>query len=730
MALVNPNHPIHPSFDERISVKVEGQLPQFVKEDHTTFVSFMEAYYEYLEQTGKPYEIIGNLHNYSNVDKTTDEFLKYFKTQFGNDIPEAVFTNANKSFILKHLRDFYRNKGSEKSFQFLFRLLYKEEIDFYYPGKDMLRVSDGRYNKSEIIRVIDTSGSDAVFNLTGKKITGTTSGSTAIVETIVNENIGTFVVSTIFLSGVVGIFSIGEVISDGENSFITGGMVTDYTITNPGNNYSLGSVIPITNSGVSTAGTFIKVDTLSTGWVSSYTINSGGTGYVVGDKLTIDNTNNMALDGRTASILVKEVDGSGTITSLEIEHGGRGYKIVPVITGGGTGTNVDVTLLGSGIGGIKTLNIVNGGYGYTSDSILDFSSLGDGTATGVAKIGAYEDSFSKGFSSDDGFLSAPKYIQDSKYYQLFSYVLKCENTIDRWRDVIKRIVHPAGLSLFGNFQMVSRVNTGLKITGIPQRRDYKIIFHSGAVPPVVLNLKVDSCEGRTIEYYPVAEDDEQEEDTTLSNSNNISSTQDDGFLPEGGTLSVDDGSIVRDFYYAPTKCQIYEKDLPIQKLTKFTAEDYLEDLTTDSHLQEPNPNDDYGLVTAVVNQSAFEDWGDLHSKTQLQLGPLKRTIEKQKFNKFGGFSQKIGVATQSGSPIVNFKDETVDNFIMMGGSKTRTAMNSTITQYLNGTETTGYTGHPDEPNEDNIGTTLEGVSVPWEPQTNDPTPAERVLPPS
>ena len=73
---VKANSPIHPKFDERISVKVEGQLPGFVKQDHETFVAFMEAYYEYMEQEGKPYEIIGNLDKYANLDKTTDDFLK------------------------------------------------------------------------------------------------------------------------------------------------------------------------------------------------------------------------------------------------------------------------------------------------------------------------------------------------------------------------------------------------------------------------------------------------------------------------------------------------------------------------------------------------------------------------------------------------------------------------------------------------------------------------------
>ena len=166
----NPNTPIHPSFDERISVQVEGQLPDFVKQDHPTFVAFLEAYYEYMEQTGKPYEIIGNLDNYFNIDKTVDTYLQYFKNQFGKDVPEAVFANANKPHVIKRLRDFYRSKGSEKSFQFLFRLLYKEEIEFYYPSVDMLRVSDGRYASDKILRCVDTSGTGAISTFVGKTI--------------------------------------------------------------------------------------------------------------------------------------------------------------------------------------------------------------------------------------------------------------------------------------------------------------------------------------------------------------------------------------------------------------------------------------------------------------------------------------------------------------------------------------------------------------------------------
>jgi hypothetical protein len=203
---IKPNQPLHPDFDERVSVKVDGQLPDFVTRDHPTFVAFLEAYYEYMEQQGKPYEIIGNLNNYSNLGKTTDEFLKYFKDQFAIDIPELAFSVANKPLALKRLRDFYRAKGSEKSFQFFFRLLYNQEIDIYYPSVDILRVSDGRYDHSEIIRVIDTSVNSDVFKLTGKKITGSVSGAVALVESVLNETVGSTLVSTIYLSGTVGTF--------------------------------------------------------------------------------------------------------------------------------------------------------------------------------------------------------------------------------------------------------------------------------------------------------------------------------------------------------------------------------------------------------------------------------------------------------------------------------------------------------------------------------------------
>ena len=638
----NPNLPIHPSFDERISVRVEGQLPDFVKQDHATFVAFLEAYYEYMEQTGKPYEIIGNLRNYFNIDKTVDDFLQYFKTQFGKDVPEAVFANANKPSVLKHLRDFYRSKGSEKSFQFLFRLLYQEEIEFYYPSVDMLRVSDGRYTKDKILRCIDTSGTAAVFGFTGETITGGTSGATGIVELVLKEQLGTFEVSTIYLSKVVGTFLQNETVTDGTNTFTLDGMVTGYNITNAGNNYVVNANVTITGGGAGASGAQFLVDSLQTGSITTATIVSGGTGYVVGDKLTINNTNKLEIDGRTCSLLVKTVN-SGVITAVEFEHNGSGYKATPTVSGGGTGTGANITLSGVGVGGVKTLKLVNNGFHYSVVPTLDFSSIGDGTATGTATIGGYEDEHQTRWIGEDGFISAANYIQDSNYYQAFSYVIKSGFTIDKWRDYIKRLVHPSGLALWGRTLITGLLATGLKLSVPPTHRyPWTVIFHDGDISPAVrLNLQLQ----QTNEEWPTG-----------------------GAWPHDGQASGPGlGPGHSDWH-------IWEIDMPIILLSSAESDDY-------AFVQHPTvETDDYGAITdGGISYSA--DWGQISSGIggALQLGPLKRQVDRQKFNKEGGFSKEIGVHLGGGYTIEHFKDTQISVYVNTPNEKTRIVMNSHIT---------------------------------------------------
>lgn len=65
------------------------------------------------------------------------------------------------------------------------------------------------------------------------------------------------------------------------------------------------------------------------------------------------------------------------------------------------------------------------------------------------------DATNQRWTNDDGKLSVKKFIQDSRYYQSFSYVIRTGQTIDFWRDSVKKLLHPAGFAFFGQVTIFS-----------------------------------------------------------------------------------------------------------------------------------------------------------------------------------------------------------------------------------------------------------------------------------
>ena len=68
------------------------------------------------------------------------------------------------------------------------------------------------------------------------------------------------------------------------------------------------------------------------------------------------------------------------------------------------------------------------------------------------------------FASANGFLSqTEKRIQDSYYYQKFSYVLKTGKNVADWKNAFTRLIHPAGFIFFGEIlifvQLLTSKNT-------------------------------------------------------------------------------------------------------------------------------------------------------------------------------------------------------------------------------------------------------------------------------
>ena len=58
------------------------------------------------------------------------------------------------------------------------------------------------------------------------------------------------------------------------------------------------------------------------------------------------------------------------------------------------------------------------------------------------------------YLNNEGFLSDKQKIQDSEFYQKFSYVIKAGRNISQWKNVYNKLVHPAGFKYFGEILVV------------------------------------------------------------------------------------------------------------------------------------------------------------------------------------------------------------------------------------------------------------------------------------
>ena len=143
-----------------ISTIVENQLPEFIRADHPTFVTLLKKYYEYMEQSQKTLNVAKNLYDYMDVDTTRAHLVKYFKTKIIPNFPEETELSTEK--LIKAAKFYYSKKGSADSFKFLFRTLYNQEVDVFFPKENILKASDGKWKLPQAVRLAFTDTSSLV----------------------------------------------------------------------------------------------------------------------------------------------------------------------------------------------------------------------------------------------------------------------------------------------------------------------------------------------------------------------------------------------------------------------------------------------------------------------------------------------------------------------------------------------------------------------------------------
>lgn len=435
-----------PSTNNKISNLVSSQLPGFVRDDNPLFVAFLEAYYEYLEQQvlndtgstgqGKVIERINSLKNYNNIEQTLDDFANLIFNQFMQFIPQPDGTRVDFKKLLPKIKDFYRAKGTEKSYKFLLRLLSNgSETDLFYPKDHILKPSDGKWFVQRSLRVTDTrlnGNSDPSYSTfqryVGRQLQGLTSNSTATVERADQfYELGTLV-NEIFLTAISNTFSTGETVQATFDdvtltSNIFAGFVTSVVVVDGGTGYSLGTALNFTGGGGT--GAAAVVSSVSTGNISGLTILNAGSGYqqnnflffsggggsgANANVLTVNtsgafhpntynidanqisqilssnwkaaqtifaiSTSNLALNTLASIVSTFEYANAGPIETVNVIVAGNNYTSVPSVSAVGNTTVAALGILGS-------LVINNGGSGYLVNDELVFTNPVDGFGFGA-----------------------------------------------------------------------------------------------------------------------------------------------------------------------------------------------------------------------------------------------------------------------------------------------------------------------------------------------------------
>jgi len=187
-----------------ISHQIESQFPQIYREDGQELIAFVKSYYEFLEDLpGQTLYEGRRIFEYRDIDRTTDRLLRFFKNKYLAGVP---FSEKNLRFVVKNVLDLYRRKGTTEGIKLFFQMFYEQDVEVYFPAKDVLKPSDSEWKLGVYIQMEPSTRIVDYGRILGKRIYGTSSKATAIADKVNFIIVNGSFVPIIFVNDVVGEF--------------------------------------------------------------------------------------------------------------------------------------------------------------------------------------------------------------------------------------------------------------------------------------------------------------------------------------------------------------------------------------------------------------------------------------------------------------------------------------------------------------------------------------------
>jgi len=280
-----------------ISQLIASQFPAIYREEGDNIIAFLQAYYEFLESDPK-YAINRNrdMFDSTDIDEALDEFIIHFKKKYLADFP--YLSSSDTRFLVKHIIDEYRAKGSEQSLKLFMKLAFGEDIEVYYPSSDIFKLSDSKWVEPKYVEV---TPSLKTASFLGQRVYSDRFNASGVVENIITKRVNGKIFDVVYLSDIIGQFNTGDTLTvDGniEDSPIVAGSLTSVDISYGGANFKIGDLLDVWSDNgkdgvVKVQEIFSQTETVSFNIVDGgygYTLNGNTQIYVANSVVFVDNT--------------------------------------------------------------------------------------------------------------------------------------------------------------------------------------------------------------------------------------------------------------------------------------------------------------------------------------------------------------------------------------------------------------------------------------------------------
>ena len=374
--------------DLKTSLLVNRQVPEFVRDEYPLFITFLEAYYEFLEnkQGTKLNDLTQrakDLRYISDVDESIADFENNFFNTYATLLPKDV--QVDKAFLIKNVLPLYLAKGNEKSFKLLFRMLFNDEVDIILPKNAVLRLSDGKWTVDNILKVEDNIRTVSIANGTQTYFRTAQEVGQGEVDVYVNGVLKTFGNTNdylLFKDDRYVIFNSAPAANSVVEVYYSD---FDPIFLNP--TYSGGLLITGLTSGataiIEKAGRRIISDGTNLGapfeiFINSKTLTGNFINGEIIQALAVDP------DGIEAGILTLQLDTFSIVNRINVVNKGASYNVGDpvIVTGGGASLDATAVVSNTVSGFIDSITITNGGAGFS----LGGNVLVNGVFTGNLEI--------------------------------------------------------------------------------------------------------------------------------------------------------------------------------------------------------------------------------------------------------------------------------------------------------------------------------------------------------